>query len=120
MIHRQKKNFPIFLDELIQGAFRHASILEVATSGYQKLRVKRLPLSGDRQNSYDRLIKQLRTKEIGAKSIEIIVDELKGGGASTYWDLYRSMLVAAGRTNLSDRVLRFIAYKLLTGSVEKA
>lgn len=114
MIHRQKKNFQIFLDELIQGAFRHESVLDMVVAGHRRL--SGLPLFNRQTRApvLQKLSKLLRENDIGARSVEFVIESLRGSDAATQWDVYRGLLLAAQKTALSDRLLRFTAWKMIT------
>jgi hypothetical protein len=114
MIHRQKKNFQIFLDELIQGAFRHESILDMVVAGHRRLSSLQLFNRQSRAPALQKLARLLRDNEIGARSVDTVLDSLRAMESATQWDVYRGLLVAAQKTTLSDRLLRFTAWKMLT------
>ncbi len=113
MIHRSKKNFAIFLDDLLQGAVKHDSLLDKVVASQRQLVSQPLCDRSNRPKVLTELAKKLKEREIGARSIEIVTHALTQVDRATHWDLYRSLLLAASRTLGSDRAIRMTAFHML-------
>lgn len=117
LIHRKRKNFANLLSDVIRGAVTYDLLLSEWVAGIRILR--RTPIKPGASNAQVVGIveRRLTAKDISSGTIDMVLRLISEAGPDdvpTRWQLYRALIMAADKFGESERVLRQLAFSILS------